>query len=265
MEIPPRADETAPAAPPPVVPVAVVRDGSFRAGFLAGMGVGCGVSLLGGIVVVAALAAIGYWAAQEEAAHASSAPGASVAVTEGGGSAPADAADGPEVAIQDALDAGEFDRAESLAAQHAAGHPEDMDAQALLHAVRIERAAAAEDTAAADAILRSALARELPIGPATIAGVAELWLAEGEPARALELAERAVKDAAPPVPGEPEEDEYDRYSRGYALVVRGMARAEVGDPGAGIRDLEAAIELAPDEETAREWQAALDELRDRAQ
>ena len=78
-------------------------------------------------------------------------------------------------------------------------------------------------------------------------------------------AERAVKDAAPPVPGEPEEDEYDRYSRGYALVVRGMARAEVGDPGAGIRDLEAAIELAPDEETAREWQAALDELRDRAQ
>ena len=61
-----------------------------------------------------------------------------------------------------------------------------------------------------------------------------------------------------------EDVDYDRYIRGVALLMRGLSRAELGDPAAGAVDIAAAVELAPDEETAADWREYLDDVREKS-
>ena len=126
-----------------------------------------------------------------------------------------------------------------------------------------------------------ARAQGLGIEPTAELGVAELWLSEGEPQRSLDIADRVIKaldaDAAAaaaskakdPAPADADPDaeedaDYDRYVRGVALLMRGLARAELGDPAAGAVDIAAAVELAPDEETAADWREYLDDVREKS-
>ena len=200
----------------------------------------------------------------------------------------ADAADAmsiEELEIQSALDSEDFDRAEQLARALVERHKDDPAVRALLQTVRIERAVAAEDVSSADALLKEARAQQLDIEPTAELGVAELWLSEGEPQRSLDIADRVLKaldaDAAAaaaskakdPAPADADPDaeeddeadaEYNRYVRGVALLMRGLARAELGDPAAGAVDIAAAVELAPDEETAADWREYLDDVREKS-
>ena len=181
-----------------------------------------------------------------------------------------------ELEIQSALDNEDFDRAEQLARALVERHKDDRSARSLLQMVRIERAVAAEEISSADGLLKDARAQGFDIEPTTELGVAELWLSEGEPQRSLEIAERVLQELdAPPAssvadgkdadPADAEEDaEYRRYVRGVALVMRGLCRAELGDPASAVMDLTAAVELAPDEETAADWRNYLDEVREKS-
>ena len=267
-------------------------------GFWPGFGVGCAVSFVGllllfvmsGIVAMAfgvnkamtftgaakakrdAMVAMAEEAADEAAKGAAEAKGAADA---------ADAMSVEELEIQSALDSEDFDRAEQLARALVERHKDDPAARALLQTVRIERAVAAEDVSSADALLKEARAQGLDIEPTAELGVAELWLSEGEPQRSLDIADRVIKaldaDAAAaaaskakdPAPADADPDaeedaDYDRYVRGVALLMRGLARAELGDPAAGAVDIAAAVELAPDEETAADWREYLDDVREKS-
>jgi hypothetical protein len=267
-------------------------------GFWPGFGVGCAVSFVGllllfvmsGIVALAfgvnkamtftgaakakrdAMVAMAEEAGDQAAKGATDAKGAADA---------ADAMSVEELEIQSALDSEDFDRAEQLARALVERHKDDPAARALLQTVRIERAVAAEDVSSADALLKEARAQGLDIEPTAELGVAELWLSEGEPQRSLDIADRVIKaldaDAAAaaaskakdPAPADADPDaeedaDYDRYVRGVALLMRGLARAELGDPAAGAVDIAAAVELAPDEETAADWREYLDDVREKS-
>jgi tetratricopeptide (TPR) repeat protein len=160
-------------------------------------------------------------------------------------------------AITSALEKEDYDTAEKLARELVARDPNDRFARALLQMVRIERAVAAGDIASADALLSEARELAIELDPFAALGVADLWIAEGEPARGLAIADLVVKSTT----GTTDDA---RYFRGAALVVRGMAKAELGDLAGGAKDLEDSIELAPDEETAAEWQQYLDEIREKS-
>ena len=271
-------------------------------GFWPGFGVGCAVSFVGllllfvmsGIVALAfgvnkamtftgaakakrdAMVAMAEEAGDQAAKGATDAKGAADA---------ADAMSIEELEIQSALDSEDFDRAEQLARALVERHKDDPAVRALLQTVRIERAVAAEDVSSADALLKEARAQQLDIEPTAELGVAELWLSEGEPQRSLDIADRVLKaldaDAAAaaaskakdPAPADADPDaeeddeadaEYNRYVRGVALLMRGLARAELGDPAAGAVDIAAAVELAPDEETAADWREYLDDVREKS-
>lgn len=262
-------------------------------GFWPGFGVGCAVSFVGllllfvlsGIVALAlgvnkamtitgaakakrdAMVAMAEDAADEAAKGAAEAKGATDA---------ADAMSVEELEIQSALDNEDFDRAEQLARALVERNKDDRSARSLLQMVRIERAVAAEEISSADGLLKDARAQGFDIEPTTELGVAELWLSEGEPQRSLEIAERVLKELdAPPAssavdgkdagPADAEEEaEYRRYVRGVALLVRGLCRAELGDPASAVKDLTAAVELAPDEETAADWRNYLDQVREKS-
>ena len=274
----------------PQTPSPAPRTGS---GFWPGFGVGCAVSFVGllllfvmsGIVAMAfgvnkamtitgaakakrdAMVAMAEDAADEAAKGAAEAKGAADA---------ADAMSVEELEIQSALDNEDFDRAEQLARALVERNKDDRSARSLLQMVRIERAVAAEEISSADGLLKDARAQGFDIEPTTELGVAELWLSEGEPQRSLEIAERVLKELdAPPAssavdgkdagPADAEEDaEYRRYVRGVALLVRGLCRAELGDPASAVKDLTAAVELAPDEETAADWRNYLDQVREKS-
>ena len=274
----------------PQTPSPAPRTGS---GFWPGFGVGCAVSFVGllllfvmsGIVAMAfgvnkamtitgaakakrdAMVAMAEDAADEAAKGAAEAKGAADA---------ADAMSVEELEIQSALDNEDFDRAEQLARALVERNKDDRSARSLLQMVRIERAVAAEEISSADGLLKDARAQGFDIEPTTELGVAELWLSEGEPQRSLEIAERVLKELdAPPAssavdgkdagPADAEEDaEYRRYVRGVALLVRGLCRAELGDPASAVKDLTAAVELAPDEETAADWREYLDQVREKS-
>ena len=262
-------------------------------GFWPGFGVGCAVSFVGllllfvmsGIVAMAfgvnkamtitgaakakrdAMVAMAEDAADEAAKGAAEAKGAADV---------ADAMSVEELEIQSALDNEDFDRAEQLARALVERHQDDRSARSLLQMVRIERAVAAEEISTADRLLKDARAQGFDIEPTTELGVAELWLSEGEPQRSLEIAERVLKELdAPPAssavdgkdanPADAEEEaEYRRYVRGVALLVRGLCRAELGDPASAVMDLTAAVQLAPDEETAADWREYLDQVREKS-
>jgi tetratricopeptide (TPR) repeat protein len=162
-----------------------------------------------------------------------------------------------ELAIASALENEDYDTAEKLARELVARDPKDPLARALLQTVRIERAVAAGDIASADALLSEAREQALELDPFAALGVADLWIAEGEPARGLAIADLVVKSTT----GTTDDA---RYLRGAALLVRGMAKAELGDLAGGAKDLEDSVELAPDEETAAEWQQYLDEIREKS-
>jgi tetratricopeptide (TPR) repeat protein len=162
-----------------------------------------------------------------------------------------------ELAIASALETEDYDTAEKLARELVARDPKDPLARALLQAVRIERAVAAGDIASADALLSEARELALELDPFAALGVADLWIAEGEPARGLAIADLVVKSTT----GTTEDV---RFLRGAALLVRGIAKAELGDVAGGTKDIEDSIELAPDEETAAEWQQYLDEIRQKS-
>lgn len=173
------------------------------------------------------------------------------------------------LAVQDALDSGDVERAQQLADEMLARHPDSPEAQLLHATVALQQSIEASGTAEADRILCSALEAGLPIAPGMQAAVAGLWLDEGEPERARVLAERAVallepRTAAGGADGAAAE-EPDPAELGFALLLRGLARAELGEPSAGIADLERAVTLAPDPESRKEWQAMLDDLRQRAE
>jgi hypothetical protein len=274
----------------PQTPSPAPRTGS---GFWPGFGVGCAVSFVGllllfvmsGIVAMAfgvnkamtitgaakakrdAMVAMAEDAADEAAKGAAEAKGAADA---------ADAMSVEELEIQSALDNEDFDRAEQLARALVERNKDDRSARSLLQMVRIERAVAAEEISSADGLLKDARAQGFDIEPTTELGVAELWLSEGEPQRSLEIAERVLKELdAPPAssavdgkdagPADAEEEaEYRRYVRGVALLVRGLCRAELGDPASAVKDLTAAVELAPDEETAADWRNYLDQVREKS-
>lgn len=267
-------------------------------GFWPGFGVGCAVSFVGllllfvmsGIVALAfgvnkamtftgaakakrdAMVAMAEEAGDQAAKGATDAKGAADA---------ADAMSIEELEIQSALDSEDFDRAEQLARALVERHKDDPAVRALLQTVRIERAVAAEDVSSADALLKEARAQQLDIEPTAELGVAELWLSEGEPQRSLDIADRVLKaldayaaaaaasKAKDPAPADADPDaeedaDYDRYVRGVALLMRGLARAELGDPAAGAVDIAAAVELAPDEETAADWREYLDDVREKS-
>ena len=272
-------------------------------GFWPGFGVGCAVSFVGllllfvmsGIVALAfgvnkAMTFTGAAKAKRDAMVAM-AEEAGDQAAKGGAAAKdpaADAADAmsvEELEIQSALDSEDFDRAEQLARALVDRHKDDPSARALLQTVRIERAVAAEDVSSADALLKEARKQGLDIEPTAELGVAELWLSEGEPQRSLDIADRVLKaldadaaataapkandpasaDADPDAEEDAEADaDYDRYVRGVALLIRGLARAELGDPAAGAVDIAAAVELAPDEETAADWREYLDDVREKS-
>jgi hypothetical protein len=267
-------------------------------GFWTGFSVGCAVSLVGalliGVIAVIVAMAAGLNTARDQArdAYAMSqaqqiAAGEAVAaeaaaayaaqngngdMADGDPSLPAsplvgadgDAADDgdetmsvEELAIASALETEDYDTAEKLACELVARDPKDLLARALLQTVRIERAVAAGDIASADALLSEAREQALELDPFAALGVADLWIAEGEPARGLAIADLVVKSTT----GTTDDA---RYLRGAALLVRGMAKAELGDLAGGAKDLEDSIELAPDEETAAEWQQYLDEIREKS-
>ena len=267
-------------------------------GFWTGFSVGCAVSLVGalliGVIAVIVAMAAGLNTARDQArdAYAMSqaqqiAAGEAVAaeaaaayaaqngngdMADGDPSLPAsplvgadgDAADDgdetmsvEELAIASALETEDYDTAEKLACELVARDPKDLLARALLQTVRIERAVAAGDIASADALLSEAREQALELDPFAALGVADLWIAEGEPARGLAIADLVVKSTI----GTTDDA---RYLRGAALLVRGMAKAELGDLAGGAKDLEDSIELAPDEETAAEWQQYLDEIRQKS-
>lgn len=236
---------------PPVVPANATspeRKGRFWIGF----GAGCLTSLvlalmLAGVVLIGSLVpAIG--AAR---AAARTARGQAAAAPQGGG----EALSLEELEIEGALENEDYDRAEEIARalESRSGTPE---ARALVFMVRIERAVAAEDARSADALVTECRELGLPVDPSSELGVAGLWLDDDEPAKCRAIAERVLL-------GEFDADEYGRYLRGTALVLRGLASAELGDADAGAKDITEAISLAPDEETADEWQGYLDEVRER--
>ena len=281
---------------PPIQPHAV--SASPKHGFWTGFSVGCAVSLVGalliGVIAVIVAMAAGLSSARDEAraAYATSqaqqiAAGQAIAAesaaahaaedANGGmadtdpplaasplGGADGDASDGPdeimsveELAIASALENEDYDTAEKLARELVTRDPKDPRARALLQTVRIERAVAAGDIASADALLSEASEQALELDPFAALGVADLWIAEGEPARGLAIADLVVKSTT----GTTDDA---RYLRGAALLVRGMAKAELGDLAGGTKDLEDSIELAPDEETAAEWQQYLEQIREKS-
>ena len=281
---------------PPIQPHAV--SASPKHGFWTGFSVGCAVSLVGalliGVIAVIVAMAAGLSSARDEAraAYATSqaqqiAAGQAIAAesaaahaaedANGGmadtdpplaasplGGADGDASDGPdeimsveELAIASALENEDYDTADKLARELVARDPKDPQARALLQTVRIERAVAAGDIASADALLSEAREQALELDPFAALGVADLWIAEGEPARGLAIADLVVKSTT----GTTDDA---RYLRGAALLVRGMAKAELGDLAGGTKDLEDSIELAPDEETAAEWQQYLEQIREKS-
>lgn len=168
------------------------------------------------------------------------------------------------VAVQDALDAGDLERAQQLADELLARHPDSAEAKLLHATVALQQSIEAGGTAEADRVLCSALEAGLPIAPGMQAAVAGLWLDEGEPERARVLADRAVAllEALARAGGEAGEPA-DPAELGIALLVRGLARAEMGEPSAGVADLERAVGMAPDAESRKEWQGLLDDLRQR--
>ena len=281
---------------PPIQPHAVST--TPKHGFWTGFSVGCAVSLVGalliGVIAVIIAMAAGLSTARDQArdAYAASqaqqiAAGQAVAaeaaaayaaqngnggMADGDPSLPAsplvgadgDAADDgdetmsvEELAIASALETEDYDTAEKLARELVARDPKDPLARALLQTVRIERAVAAGDIASADALLSEAREQALELDPFAALGVADLWIAEGEPARGLAIADLVVKSTT----GTTDDA---RYLRGAALLVRGMAKAELGDLAGGAKDLEDSIELAPDEETAAEWQQYLEQIREKS-
>jgi hypothetical protein len=264
-------------------------------GFWPGFGAGCAVSFVGLLLVfvfsgIVAMA-FGVNKAMSFTGAAKAKRDAMVAMAEEAGdeaakgAAEADAMSVEELEIQSALDSEDFDRAEQLARALVERRKDDPSARALLQTVRIERAVAAEDVSSADALLKEARKQGLDIEPTAELGVAELWLSEGEPQRSLDIADRVLKaldadaaataapkandpastDADPDAEEDAEADaEYNRYVRGVALLIRGLARAELGDPAAGAVDLAAAVELAPNEETAADWREYLDDVREKS-
>jgi hypothetical protein len=270
-------------------------------GFWPGFGAGCAVSFVGlllvfvfsGIVAMAfgvnkAMSFTGAAKAKRDAMVAMAEEAgdeAAKGAADAKGAAEADAMSVEELEIQSALDSEDFDRAEQLARALVERRKDDPSARALLQTVRIERAVAAEDVSSADALLKEARKQGLDIEPTAELGVAELWLSEGEPQRSLDIADRVLKaldadaaataapkandpastDADPDAEEDAEADaEYNRYVRGVALLIRGLARAELGDPAAGAVDLAAAVELAPNEETAADWREYLDDVREKS-
>jgi len=256
-------------------------------GFWPGFGAGCAVSFVGlllvfvfsGIVAMVfgvnkAMSFTGAAKAKRDAMVAMAEEAGDEAAK--GAAEAADAMSVEELEIQSALDNEDFDRAEQLARALVERHQDDRSARSLLQMVRIERAVAAEEISSADGLLKDARAQGFDIEPTTELGVAELWLSEGEPQRSLEIAERVLKELdAPPAspaaegkdagPADAEEDaEYRRYVRGVALLVRGLCRAELGDPASAVKDLTAAVQLAPDEETAADWSSYLDQVREKS-
>lgn len=281
---------------PPIQPHAVST--TPKHGFWTGFSVGCAVSLVGalliGVIAVIVAMAAGLSSARDEArdayatsqaqqiaagqAIAAESAAAHAAEDANGGmadtdpplaasplvGADGDASDEPdeimsveELAIASALENEDYDTAEKLARELVARDPKDPLARALLQTVRIERAVAAGDIASADALLSEAREQALELDPFAALGVADLWIAEGEPARGLAIADLVVKSTT----GTTDDA---RYLRGAALLVRGMAKAELGDLAGGAKDLEDSIELAPDEETAAEWQQYLEQIREKS-
>lgn len=284
-----------PTNAPPIQPHAVST--TPKHGFWTGFSVGCAVSLVGalliGVIAVLVAMAAGLSTARDQArdayatsqaqqiaigqAIAAEAAAAHAAQEANGGMADSDppmspsplvGADGDaddddetmsveELAIASALETEDYDTAEKLARELVARDPKDPLARALLQAVRIERAVAAGDIASADALLSEARELALELDPFAALGVADLWIAEGEPARGLPIADLVVKSTT----GTTDDA---RFLRGAALLVRGIAKAELGDVAGGTKDIEDSIELAPDEETAAEWQQYLDEIREKS-
>jgi hypothetical protein len=162
-----------------------------------------------------------------------------------------------ELAIASALETEDYDTAEKLARELVARDPKDPLARALLQTVRIERAVAAGDIASADALLNEARELALELDPFAALGVADLWISEGEPARGLAIAELVLKSTT----GTTDDA---RFLRGSALLIRGIAKAELGDLAGATKDITESIELAPDEETAADWQQYLDQIREKS-
>ncbi len=285
-----------PTNAPPIQPHAVST--SPKHGFWTGFSVGCAVSLVGalliGVIVVIVAMVDGLSSARDEAraayatsqaqqiaagqaiaaesAAAHAAQDANGGMADGDPSSPAsplagagddaaDDADGTmsveELAVNSALENEDYDTAEKVARELVARNPEDLQARALLQTVRIERAVAAGDIASADALLSEARELALELDPFAALGVADLWISEGEPARGLAIAELVLKATT----GTTDDA---RYLRGSALLIRGVAKAELGDLAGATKDIEESIELAPDEETAAEWQQYLDEIREKS-
>ena len=235
-----------PTNSPPIQPHAVST--SPKHGFWTGFSVGCAVSLVGalliGVIVVIVAMAAGLSSARDEAraAYATSQE--------------------QQIAAGQAIAA---EAAAAYAAQNANGGMADTDpppsvsplARALLQTVRIERAVAAGDIASADALLNEARELALELDPFAALGVADLWIAEGEPARGLAIAELVLKSTT----GTTDDA---RFLRGSALLIRGIAKAELGDLAGATKDITDSIELAPDEETAADWQQYLDQIREKS-
>lgn len=242
---------------PPVVPANATspeRKGRFWIGF----GAGCLTSLvlallLAGVLLIGSLIpAVTAARAAARTARGQVAAAPSVDRDDAGGE---EALSLEELEIEGALENEDYDRAEELARalESRSGTPE---ARALVFMVRIERAIAAEDVRSADALVTECREQGLPVDPSSELGVAGLWLDDDEPAKCRAIAERVLL-------GGFDADEYGRYLKGTALVLRGLASAELGDADAGAKDITEAISLAPDEETADEWQGYLDEVRER--
>ena len=284
-----------PTNTPPIQPHAVST--TPKHGFWTGFSVGCAVSLVGalliGVIAVLVAMAAGLSTARDQArdAYAASkaqqiaagqavAAEAAAAYAEQNGNggmadedpslpasplvgADGDADDGAEtmsveeLAIDSGLETEDYDTAEKLARELVARNPNDPLARALLQTVRIERAVAAGDIASADALLIEARELALELDPSVALAVADLWIAEGEPARGLAIADLVVKSTT----GTTDDA---RYLRGAALLIRGMAKAELGDLAGGTKDLEDSVRLAPDKETAAEWQQYLDQIREKS-
>ncbi len=284
-----------PTNTPPIQPHAVST--TPKHGFWTGFSVGCAVSLVGalliGVIAVLVAMAAGLSTARDQArdAYAASkaqqiaagqavAAEAAAAYAEQNGNggmadedpslpasplvgADGDADDGAEtmsveeLAIDSALETEDYDTAEKLARELVARNPNDPLARALLQTVRIERAVAAGDIASADALLIEARELALELDPSVALAVADRWIAEGEPARGLAIADLVVKSTT----GTTDDA---RYLRGAALLIRGMAKAELGDLAGGTKDLEDSVRLAPDKETAAEWQQYLDQIREKS-
>jgi hypothetical protein len=285
-----------PTNSPPIQPHAVST--SPKHGFWTGFSVGCAVSLVGalliGVIVVIVAMAAGLSSARDEAraayatsqeqqiaagqAIAAEAAAAYAAQNANGGMADTDpppsvsplvdaggdaddAVDETmsveELAITIALENEDYDTAEKLARELVARDPKDPLARALLQTVRIERAVAAGDIASADALLNEARELALELDPFAALGVADLWIAEGEPARGLAIAELVLKSTT----GTTDDA---RFLRGSALLIRGIAKAELGDLAGATKDITDSIELAPDEETAADWQQYLDQIREKS-